>query len=161
MKRSSTKFVQIMPLGFSIIGSTVTFDLFLRWATQGPLGPLVFLKIDVHLHHACGCLSILWCKFPLSRRWWYCYTVLLVINTAVEVVAWPCVITGMLSEVPLLLMFALGIWNLKQDTNQVSWFETALINWCFSSLFAHTIFFTRISLVYLSGLHLLASSASN
>jgi len=30
-----------MPLGFSIIGSTVTFDLFLRWATQGPLGPLV------------------------------------------------------------------------------------------------------------------------
>jgi len=41
MKRSSTKFVQIMPLGFSIIGSTVTFDLFLRWATQGPLGPLV------------------------------------------------------------------------------------------------------------------------
>ena len=23
-----------MPLGFSIIGSTVTFDLFLRWATQ-------------------------------------------------------------------------------------------------------------------------------
>jgi len=33
---------QIMPLGFSIIGSTVTFDLFLRWATQGPLGPLVY-----------------------------------------------------------------------------------------------------------------------
>ena len=30
-----------MPLGFSIIGSTVAFDLFLRWATQGPLGPLV------------------------------------------------------------------------------------------------------------------------
>jgi len=30
-----------MPLGFSIIGSTVTFDLFLRWATQGTLGPLV------------------------------------------------------------------------------------------------------------------------
>ena len=26
MKRSSTKFVQIMPLGFSIIGSTVTFS---------------------------------------------------------------------------------------------------------------------------------------
>ena len=34
-----------MPLGFSIIGSTVTFDLFLRWATQGPLGPLVYLNI--------------------------------------------------------------------------------------------------------------------
>jgi len=32
-----------MPLGFSIIGSTVTFDLILRWATQGPLGPLVFI----------------------------------------------------------------------------------------------------------------------
>jgi len=30
-----------MPLGFSIICSTVTFDLFFRWATQGPLGPLV------------------------------------------------------------------------------------------------------------------------
>ena len=30
-----------MPLGFSIIGSTVAFDLFLKWATQGPLGPLV------------------------------------------------------------------------------------------------------------------------
>jgi len=41
IKRSSTKVVQIMPLGFSIIGSTVTFDLLLRWATQGPLGPLV------------------------------------------------------------------------------------------------------------------------
>ena len=26
----------------SVNGSTVTFDLFLRWATQGPLGPLVF-----------------------------------------------------------------------------------------------------------------------
>jgi len=26
-----------MPLGFSIIGSTVTFDIFLRWETQGPL----------------------------------------------------------------------------------------------------------------------------
>jgi len=25
----------------SVNGSTVTFDLFLRWATQGPLGPLV------------------------------------------------------------------------------------------------------------------------
>jgi len=100
---------------------------------------------------------------PLSRRWWYCYTVLLVINTAVEVVAWPCVITGMLSGVPLLLMFTLGIWNLKQDTNQVSWFETALINWCFSSLFAHTIFFTHISLVYLSGfwLHQLAIKFSS
>ena len=41
IKRSFTKIVQIMPLGFSIIGSTVTFDLFFRWATQGPLGPLV------------------------------------------------------------------------------------------------------------------------
>jgi len=30
IKRSSTKVVQIMPLGFSIIGSTVAFDLFLR-----------------------------------------------------------------------------------------------------------------------------------
>jgi len=39
IKRSSTKVVQIMPLGFSIIGSTVTFDLFLRWATLGPSGP--------------------------------------------------------------------------------------------------------------------------
>jgi len=26
---------------FSVNGSTVTFDLFLRWATQGPLGPLI------------------------------------------------------------------------------------------------------------------------
>ena len=24
---------------------TVTFDLFLRWATQGPLGPLVYQRI--------------------------------------------------------------------------------------------------------------------
>jgi len=31
-----------MPVGFSIIGSIVAFDLFLRWATQGPLGPLVW-----------------------------------------------------------------------------------------------------------------------
>jgi len=30
IKRSFTKIVQIMPLGFSIIGSTVTFDLFFR-----------------------------------------------------------------------------------------------------------------------------------
>jgi len=29
IKRSYTKVVQIMPLGFSIIGSTVTFDIFL------------------------------------------------------------------------------------------------------------------------------------
>ena len=46
--RSFTTVVQIMPLGFSIFGSTVTFDLFLRWATQGPLGPLgplVYLNI--------------------------------------------------------------------------------------------------------------------
>jgi len=33
-----------MPLGFFIIGSTVTLDLFLRWATQGPLGPLVLVR---------------------------------------------------------------------------------------------------------------------
>ena len=44
IKRSSTKAVQIMTLGFSIIGSTVTFDLFLRWATKGPLGPLVYFS---------------------------------------------------------------------------------------------------------------------
>jgi len=34
-----------MPLGFSINGSTVTFDLFLRWATQGPLVTLKALWI--------------------------------------------------------------------------------------------------------------------
>jgi len=34
-----------MPLGFYIIGSTNAFDLFLRWATKGPLGPLVYLNI--------------------------------------------------------------------------------------------------------------------
>jgi len=45
--RSFTTVVQIMPLGFSIIGSTVTFVL--RWATQGPLGPLVYLNIYIHL----------------------------------------------------------------------------------------------------------------
>jgi len=28
----------------SVNGSTVTFDLFLRWATQGPLGPLVWWR---------------------------------------------------------------------------------------------------------------------
>ena len=36
---------KLCPLGFSIIGSTVTLDLFLRWATQGPLGPLVYIKL--------------------------------------------------------------------------------------------------------------------
>jgi len=46
--RSFTTVVQIMPLGFSIIGSTMTFDLFLRWATQGPLGPLVLLASIWH-----------------------------------------------------------------------------------------------------------------
>ena len=39
-----------MPLGFSIIGSTVTFDLFLRWATQGPLGPLVSILNSITRH---------------------------------------------------------------------------------------------------------------
>jgi len=33
-----------MPLGSSVNGSTVTFDLFLRSATQGPIGPLVMYK---------------------------------------------------------------------------------------------------------------------
>jgi len=36
-----------MPLGFSIIGYTVACDLFLRWATQGPLGPLVYAEVLV------------------------------------------------------------------------------------------------------------------
>ena len=45
IKRSSTKDIKIMPLGFSINGSTVTFDLFLRWATQGPLVTLKALWI--------------------------------------------------------------------------------------------------------------------
>ena len=45
-ERSSTKVVQIMPLVFSIIGSTVTFDLFLRWATQlGPSGPSCLIDV--------------------------------------------------------------------------------------------------------------------
>jgi len=38
-----------MPLGLSIIGSTVTFDIFLRWATQGPLGPLVCVSYILYL----------------------------------------------------------------------------------------------------------------
>jgi len=51
IKSSSTKVVQIMPLGFSIIGSTVTFDLSLSWATQGPLGPLVSMyNIDFYYY---------------------------------------------------------------------------------------------------------------
>jgi len=36
-----------MPLGSYVNGSTVTFDVFLRWATQGPVGPLVW---EIHLH---------------------------------------------------------------------------------------------------------------
>jgi len=44
-----------MPLGFSIIGSTVTFDLFLRWATQGPLGPLVS---DLNISRNCCLFTI-------------------------------------------------------------------------------------------------------
>jgi len=74
MKRSSTKFVQIMPLGFSIIGSTVTFDLFLRWATQGPLGPLVYneigyssFAIDCESYHSDAVR-----KYTLNKKllWW-------------------------------------------------------------------------------------------
>jgi len=68
IKRSSTKVVQSMPLGFSIIASTVTFDLFLRWATQGPLGPLVLYNTthklsiiinSLHFNTKCQCFSFL------------------------------------------------------------------------------------------------------
>jgi len=50
-----------MPLGFSIIWSTVTFDLFLRWATQGPLGPLVicYLKLHVYRIYHSYCVGVL------------------------------------------------------------------------------------------------------
>jgi len=46
IKRYSTNVGQIMPLGFCFIVFTVTFDIFLRWATQGPLGPLVIIILS-------------------------------------------------------------------------------------------------------------------
>ena len=55
-----------MPLGFSIIGSTVTFDLFLRWATQGSLGPLVFkwdrMIVKIYVRN----FSLIFCTVQVS-----------------------------------------------------------------------------------------------
>ena len=46
-----------MPLGFSIIGSTVTFDLFLRWATQGPLVVFAMTEINLSIYLPAHCLQ--------------------------------------------------------------------------------------------------------
>jgi len=42
----------------TVNGSTVTFDLFLRWATQGPLGPLVYQMIQ-ELYRCCTLYHLL------------------------------------------------------------------------------------------------------
>ena len=55
-----------MPLGFSIIGSTVTFDLFLRWATQVPLGPLVWY-VTSSKGHLLSCSN-----YSLGVKKWLC-----------------------------------------------------------------------------------------
>jgi len=63
-----------MPLGFSIIGSTVTFDLILRWATQGPLGPLVFLSHGTN----CG-LPKCWAFGTLRSYFWRLWLWLIIV----------------------------------------------------------------------------------
>ena len=75
IKRSSTKFVQIMPLGFSIIGSTVTFDLFIRWATQGPLGPLVSLMNKWTIFFLMTNILIIYCVL-VCECWKKCILIL-------------------------------------------------------------------------------------
>jgi len=44
----------------SVNGSTVTFDLFVRWATQGPLGPLV-VNVICNQSHVYRCF---WVHLP-------------------------------------------------------------------------------------------------